>query len=177
MSSEAHAPSADIPSLSVRWEGLTVIIDATTLNTIVRRATRRVKEIREILVEPEGGQLGITIRAGRFFRATYRGHVDSLRYSNAFLGFRIRDLTAFGFLPVPRWALRKIAASRPGLLFFYPEDRVFVVNLTTLMPPELSLQIQEATFENGEVRVQFGPSHYRLDRLMEELDRDLFEDE
>jgi len=40
MADPAYAiPSPDLPALTVRWEGLVVAIDATTLNTIARKAT------------------------------------------------------------------------------------------------------------------------------------------
>ena len=42
-----HAPSPDVPSLSVRWEGLSIVVDATTLNAVLRHATRRFPEIKD----------------------------------------------------------------------------------------------------------------------------------
>ena len=56
-----------------------------------------------------------------------------------------------------------------------PRDRVVVLNLSTVLPVELSLEVREVHCENGEIRVAFGPSHLRLDRLFETLDQDPFD--
>ncbi len=168
----------DIPSMAIRWEGLVVSIDGTTLNAILSRATRRIREIRQILVEPEDGLLGLTVRIKRFVPVLCRAHLTSFRLKDGFLGFRIEDLTVFGFVPVPNWILRRIVSHRPaGQAFYYPEDRVFVVNLNSVLPPELSIQIREVMCQNGELRFVFGPSQYRLDRLIDEMGRDPFDEE
>ncbi len=172
------APTADLPSLSIRWDGLVVTVDATTLNTLVRRATYRVKEIEQILVEPEDGRLGLTIRVRRGISMSFRGEITSLRLRDGFLGFAVSELRVFGFLPIPDWVLRKIVERQPaGRAFYYPEDRVVVVNLNTWLPPELSLHVREVICEGGELKLVFGPSHYRLDRILEEIGTDPFAEE
>lgn len=175
-----ETPTADLPSLSVRWDGLVVTIDATTLNTVVRRVLRRVEIIKEILIEPEDGKLGITVRVKKGVSVPIRGHITSLRLKNGFLGFQIADLKALGISFAPIWnSLLTYSVSKlpDGMAFYYREERIVVVNLTSMLPPELSLVIREAVFESGEIRLYFGPSHYRLDRLMEELGADPFSDE
>ncbi len=170
-----HQPKVDVPSLSVRWEGLVVVLDTTTLNTVLRRAVRRVPEVRDIGVEAENGRLGLMIKLRKVVSVPLRADVTSIRMKDGFLGFVLEHVKAFGFLPVPDALLRKIVEHLPeGLAWFYPGDRVFVVDLTSVLPPELSLQVREVICEGGEIRVVFGPSQFRLDRLMEELDRDPF---
>jgi hypothetical protein len=170
------APSVDLPSLSVRWEGLVVTIDANTLNTILRKATRHVREIQSILIEPEDGRLGLSMRVRKGIVLPLKGHVTSIRLRHGFLGFSVSDLTAFGVVPVWDWILRKIIDKQPpGSTFFYPEERVVVINLNSVIPQELSLQVSEVICENGEVKVIFGPSQYRLDRLIEEIGSDPFD--
>ncbi|MGZ5428857.1 MAG: hypothetical protein ACXWFS_07600, partial [Thermoanaerobaculia bacterium] len=66
------APSPDLPALTVRWDGLVVAIDATTLNTIARKATRNVPEVREILIEPEDGRLGLSVRIKKGIPVAFR---------------------------------------------------------------------------------------------------------
>ena len=65
----------------------------------------------------------------------------------------------------------------PGRAFFYPEDRIVVVDLSGVLPPELSVQVKDVVCENGEIRLVFGPSQYRLDKLLADMGRDPFADE
>ncbi|HSB63907.1 MAG TPA: hypothetical protein VLJ18_07055 [Thermoanaerobaculia bacterium] len=171
-------PSPDLPALTVRWEGLVVAIDATTLNTIARKATRKVPEVREILIEPEDGRLGLTVHVKKGIGVVFRSHLESLRFKDGFLGFAIVDLRIFRKVPIPNWVITKIVERQPeGRAFFYPEERIVVVNLNGVMPPELSVQVKDVVCENGEMRFIFGPSQYRLDKVIGEMGRDPFSDE
>jgi hypothetical protein len=173
-----RAPTVDLPSLTVRWDGLVVAVDATTLNAIARKAIRNVPEIDEILVEPENGRLGLTVRVKKGIRVVFKSQLESVRFKDGFLGFAIADLTLFGFVPIPDWVLRRIVERQPeNRAFFYPGERVVVINLNPFLPPELSVHVREVVCENGEMRFLFGPCQYRLDRFIEELGRDPFSEE
>ena len=168
------APVADLPAMVVKWEGLVVTVDATTLNTIVHRATASIPEIRAVQIELENGVFSLAIRLKKGIPVPLRARVGSIRFRDGFLGFTIENATAFGCVRVPRWVFRKIAAAqKPGRAFWYPADRVFVINLGSVLPSELSLQVIRVVCENGELRLHFGPSHYRLDRLVDEIGREL----
>lgn len=170
------APTVDVPSLSVRWEGLVVVIDEQTINTFLHRATKRVPEVSDILVEADGGTLSLMIKVKKGVRFPLRSRVTSIRFRDGWLGFALEELKVFGFLPIPPWIIKRIVDRQPaGFAFFYPRDRVVVLNLSTVLPVELSLEVREVHCENGEIRVAFGPSHLRLDRLFETLDQDPFD--
>jgi hypothetical protein len=169
----------DFPPLSVRWEGLVVVLDATTLNTALRKVMLRVPEVKEILVEPEDGRLGLTISLKRRrIPLPLRSHLGSISLKDGFLGFHVEDFTAFGFLPIPNWLLGKIVARMPeGVAFFYPEERIVVLNLTSFLPEELSVNVREVVCENGEMRLVFGPGQYRLDQLIDDIGKSPFDDD
>ena len=172
----SRPPTVDVPSLSVRWEGLVVVIDEQTINTILHQATRRVPEVSDILVEADGGVLSLTIKVKRRLRFPLRSRITSIRFRDGWLGFALEELKVFGFLPIPPWVVKRIVDRQPpGFAYFYPAERVVVLNLSTVLPPELSLEVREVRCENGEIRVAFGPSHLRLDRLVESLDKDPFD--
>ena len=98
--SPTHA-AQDYPPLSVRWEGLVVVLDATTLNTALRKVMLRVPDVKGILVEPDDGRLGLTISLKKKrVRLPLRSHLGSIRLKDGFLGFHVEDLTVFGFLPI-----------------------------------------------------------------------------
>jgi len=172
----AKRPTVDVPSLSVRWEGLVVVIDEQTINTVLHRVTRRVPEVSDILVEADRGILSLTIKVKKGVRFPLRSRVTSIRFRDGWLGFGLEELKVFGFLPIPPWIVRRIVSRLPsGLAFFYPDERVVVLNLSDVLPPELSLEVREVRCESGEIRVSFGPSRLRLDRLVESLERDPFD--
>jgi hypothetical protein len=149
---------------------LVVALDATTLNTAVRKALSRVTEIQDLLIEPEGGRLGVmvTLKKARI-PVKLRSHFTSLRLKDGFVGFHIDDLVAFGFLPIPNWLLRRVVTRLP--------ERVVVINLRSFLPEELSVQIREVTCEAGEMRFVFGPSQYRLDRLIDDIGTNPFDED
>jgi hypothetical protein len=172
------APSPDLPALTVRWEGLVVAVDATTLNTFARQLIRNVPEVREILIDPEDGRLRITVRVKKGIPVAFRGELRDLRVKDGYLGFAIADLRVFRRVPIPNWVVRKIVdMQKPGHAFFYPEERIVVVDLSGVLPPELSVQVKDVVCENGEMRLVFGPSQYRLDKLLADMGRDPFADE
>ena len=174
--SSTQPPTVDVPSLSVRWEGLVIVIDEQTINTFLHRATQRVPEISGIQVEADGGVLGLTIKVKKGFRFPLKSKVTSIRFRDGWLGFALEELKVFGFIPIPPWVIKRIVAHQPpGFAFFYPDDRVVVLNLSTVLPPELSLEVREVRCENGEIRIAFGPSRLRLDRLVAAMDRDPFD--
>jgi hypothetical protein len=174
----ALPPSPDLPALTVRWEGLVVAIDATTLNTFARQLIRNVPEVREVLIDPEDGRLGITVRVKKGIPVAFRGEIRDMRVKDGYLGFAIADLRVFRKVPIPNWVVRKVVDMQPpGRAFFYPEDRIVVVDLGGILPPELSVQVKDVVCENGEMRLVFGPSQYRLDKLLLEMGRDPFADE
>jgi hypothetical protein len=171
-------PTPDLPALTVRWEGLVVAIDATTLNTFARQLIRNVPEVREVLIDPEDGRLRITVRVKKGIPVAFRGEIRDMRVKDGYLGFAIADLRVFRRVPIPNWVVRKIVDMQPpGRAFFYPEDRIVVVDLSGVLPPELSVQVKDVVCENGEMRLVFGPSQYRLDKLLADMGRDPFADE
>jgi RNA polymerase subunit RPABC4/transcription elongation factor Spt4 len=159
-------PVHDFPSLSVRWEGLVVVLDSTTLNTIVRKALAKVPEVRNLLIEPEYGRLGVTV--------TVRKKRVPIPLRSHFTSIRLKD----GFLPIPNWLLRRIALRLPyHSVFFYPDERVIVIDLNAFLPEDLTVNVREVLCENGEMRFVFGPSQYRLDKLIEGIGKDPFAEE
>ncbi len=172
------APPVDVPSPTLRWDGLVMAIDASTLNAIARRAIRRLPLIKEVSVDPEDGRLGIRVRVRKGIPVSFRSHIQSLRFKDGFLGFSIVDLKVARVVPIPDWVVRRIVEHQPpGRAFFYPAGRIVVINLNHVLPPELSVQVKDVVCENGEMRFVFGPSQYRLDRFIKELGTDPFSDE
>ncbi len=156
-----------------------MVLDSTTLNTIVRKALAKVPEVRNLLIEPEYGRLGVTVTMkSKGMPVRLRSHFTSIRLKDGFLGFHVDDLVAFGFFPIPNWLLRRIAVRLPDRsTFFYPDERVVVIDLNAFLPEDLTVNVREVLCENGEMRFVFGPSQYRLDKLIDGIGKDPFEDD
>ncbi len=149
-------PTPDLPALTIRWEGLVVAIDATTLNTFARQLIRNVPEVREVLIDPEDGRLRITVRVKKGIPVAFRGEIRDMRVKDGFLGFAIADLRVFRRVPIPNWVVKKIVDMQPpGRAFFYPEDRIVVLKTRPDTPYRnwiaVSTSVQDA---GGSITIQ-----------------------
>ena len=107
----------------------------------------------------------------------FRGHLAALRFKDGFLGFAIADLHVSGRVDPTGSSRRRRKGLPKGARSSIPTERIVVVNLNGILPPELSVQVKDVVCENGEMRFIFGPSQYRLDKVIAEMGRDPFEDE
>ena len=55
-----------------------------------------------------------------------------------------------------------VAKAPPGLLTYYPEDHIMVVNLNDWMPPGIDLSLERTLFEPGQLTLQFASGSYDL---------------
>ncbi len=53
-----------------------------------------------------------------------------------------------------------------GLLTYYPDDRIMVVNLNDWMPPGVDLSLEHTVFEDRAVTLHFAPGSYDLTDLL-----------
>jgi hypothetical protein len=55
-----------------------------------------------------------------------------------------------------------------GLLTYYPDDRIMVVNLSPWMPPGIDLSLERTVFEDGALTLEFGDGSYDLESLLQQ---------
>lgn len=168
-------PNFDLPSLALRWDGLVVTIDANTVNVILHRATAGIPEIEDIGIEPEDGELRVHVIVRKGVRVPLKGLVTTPRLKDGFLGFHIEKMKAFGFISLG-FVIKRVVERYPGRAFYYPDEGIVVVDLNPVLPPELFIDVRDVQFENGEIKVYFGPSQYRLDKIIENIGKDPFEE-
>src|SRR5712691_10662911 len=118
-------------ALSVRWSGLTLTFEEPTLNAIVRRLVERVPDLKDLRLEVSSGELAATLVVHRFgVPLSARATLSQLRLKDGFLAFVLDKVQALSFIPIPDQLLSYLVQKAPpGLLTYYSQDRIMVVNL------------------------------------------------
>jgi len=92
---------------------------------------------------------------------------------DGFLAFVLDKVQALSFIPIPDQLLNYLVAKAPsGLLTYYPQDRIMVVNLNDWMPPGVDLSLERTVFERGALTLHFAAGSYDLSDLLETSLRD-----
>ena len=175
----ATAPSLPPPpedsGYRVRWSGLSLSFDERTLNALVGRLVDRVEDLKDLKIAVTNGELAATLVVHRFgVPLSAKATLSQLRLKDGFLAFVLDKVQALSFIPIPDQLLQYVAQKAPpGLLTFYPEDRIMVVNLNDWMPPGVDLSLERTVFEPGLLTLQFASGSYDLSDLL----RASFDDE
>jgi hypothetical protein len=168
---ETPAPQPDNPDDSgfkVRWSGLSLSFDERTLNALVRRLVDRIDDLKDLKIAVEKGELAATLHVHRFgVPLSAKATMSQLRLKDGFLAFVLDKVQALSFIPIPDQLLHYLVQKAPpGLLTFYPEDRIMVVNLNDWMPPGVDLSLERTEFLEGALTMHFAPGSYDLTDLL-----------
>ena len=171
---EPAPPSPDVPAGEAlpthcaRWGALTVTLDDKTLTAIARKLVQEIPELVDLRVHVEREELAVTVAVRRFgVPLSARATLSQLRLKDGFLAFVLERVDALSFIPIPDALIGYIVEKAPrGLLTFYKEDHILVVNLNDWMPPGLDLTLDDAIFLDGEVRLKFGPGYFDLTEIL-----------
>ena len=164
--------AAEIPPESedfrVRWRGLALIFDEPTLNRLVALLAERIPEVQDLKVHVTPGELAVTAVIHRFGVAlSAKATLSQLRLKDGFLAFVLDKVQALSFIPIPEQLLSYLVQKAPrGLLTYYPEDRIMVVNLSPWMPPGIDLSLERTVFAEGALTLEFGDGSYDLEPLL-----------
>lgn len=167
----AAAASASVPEpegFQVRWSGLSVTFDERTLNALVHRLVDRLPDLQDLRVSVANGQLTADLTVHRFgVRLSARATLTQLRLKDGFLAFVLDKVQALSFIPIPDQILAYLVQKAPaGLLTWYAEDRIMVVNLADWMPPGMDLSLERTQFDPGALTLHFAPGSYDLSELL-----------
>src|SRR5512135_1630366 len=156
------------PGFRIRWSGLSVIFDERTLNALVHRLVDRIPDLQDLRIRVSPGELAATLTVRRFgVPLSARATLSQLRLKDGFLAFVLERVDALSFIPIPDALIGYIVEKAPrGLLTFYKEDHILVVNLNDWMPPGLDLTLDDAIFLDGEVRLKFGSGYFDLTEIL-----------
>ncbi len=165
---EALPPPPDESGHRVRWSGLSLIFDERTLNALVAQFVDRIPDLKDLRIAVTPGELAATVVVHRFGVAlSAKASLSQLRLKDGFLAFVLNKVHALSFIPIPDQLLQYIVQKAPpGLLTYYPDDRIMVVNLNDWMPPGMDLSLERTVFERGRLTLQFGIGSYDLSDLL-----------
>jgi hypothetical protein len=154
----------------VRWSGLSLTFDERTLNALVARLVERIEDLKDLRIEVSAGELAATLVVHRFgVPLSAKATLSQLRLKDGFLAFVLDKVQALSFIPIPDQLLSYLVAKAPaGLLTYYPQDRIMVVNLNDWMPPGVDLSLERTVFQQGALTLHFAAGSYNLTQLLEE---------
>ncbi len=180
MSDKAAAPRVTPPDderLKARWSGLSLTLDERTLNALVHRLVDRIPDLQDLKLRVSPGELSATLVVHRFgVPLSAKTSLSQLRLKDGFLAFVLDKVQALSFIPIPdQLVTYLVQKAPPGLLTFYPEDRIMVVNLNDWMPPGVDLSLERTLFEEGALTMHFAAGSYDLTEILGET-QDPFED-
>lgn len=158
----------------VRWSGLSLTFDEKTLNALVGRLVERIDDLKDLSIEVSRGELAATLVVHRFgVPLSAKATLSQLRLKDGFLAFVLDRVQALSFIPIPDQLLTYLVAKAPpGLLTYYPPDRIMVVNLNDWMPPGVDLSLERTVFEEGSLTLYFAAGSYDLTSLLEEMEEE-----
>jgi hypothetical protein len=156
----------------VRWSGLSLTFDERTLNALVRLLVDRIPDLKDLRIQVNPGELAATVSVSRFgVPLSAKAVLSQLRLKDGFLAFVLGKVQALSFIPIPEQVLTYLVQKAPpGLLSYFAEDRIMVVNLNDWTPPGVDLSLERTVFERGALTLQFASGSYDLTDLIRSAD-------
>lgn len=161
-------PPVEPEGYRVRWSGLSLTFDERTLNALVRLLVDRIPDLQDLRLEVSPGELAATLGVHRFgVPLSAKATLSQLRLKDGFLAFVLDKVQALSFIPIPEQLLKYLVQKAPpGLLTYYAEDRIIVVNLNDWMPPGFDLSLDRTVFERGALTLHFDNGSYDLSEVL-----------
>ena len=168
VAAKTFEPPPETEGYRVRWSGLSLTFDERTLNALVLQLVERIPDLKDLKIEVSPGELSATIVVHRFgVPLSARATLSQLRLKDGFLAFVLEKVQALSFIPIPEQLLSYLVQKAPrGLLTYYPDDRIMVVNLSPWMPPGIDLSLERTVFAGGALTLEFGDGSYDLEPLL-----------
>src|ERR1700674_865033 len=171
MSDKAAAPNvtpSDDDRLKACWSGLSLTLDERALNALVHRLVDRIPDLQDLKLQVSPGELSATLVVHRFgVPLSAKASLSQLRLKDGFLAFVLDKVQALSFIPIPdQLVTYLVQKAPPGLLTFYPEDRIMVVNLNDWMPPGVDLSLERTVFAEGALTMHLAPGSYDLTEIL-----------
>jgi len=161
-------PPDEDQGLKVLWSGLSLTFDERTLNAIVHRLVDWIPDLQDLQLKVSPGELSATLVVHRFgVPLSAKASLSQLRLKDGFLAFVLDKVQALSFIPIPDQLLSYLVQKAPpGLLTYYPDDRIMVVNLNDWMPPGMDVSLERTIFGDGALTLQLASGSYDLTPIL-----------
>jgi len=138
------------------------------LNALVAQLVDRIPDLKDLKIQVSAGELAATLVVHRFgVPLSAKATLSQLRLKDGFLAFVLEKVQALSFIPIPDQLLTYLVQKAPkGLLTYYSDDRIMVVNLNDWMPPGVDLSLEKTIFQKGALTLQFASGSFDLSDLL-----------
>ena len=155
-------------AIAARWDPVTVRLDAPTLTSIARKVAEGIPGISGVTVHLSPGEMAVSLTVKRYgVGLSARAILSKMRFRDGLLAFILERPQALSFLPVPESVVAALVErARPGLVTYYREDRILVVNLADWMPPGLDVALESVEILAGEAVFHFAPGSMDLTEIL-----------
>ena len=158
--------------LRVRWHALSLTFDETTLNRLVARLVETIPDLQDLKIHVGPGELSTSLVVHRFgVPLSAKATLSQLRFKDGCLAFVLDKVQALSFIPIPDQLISYLVQKAPhGLLTYYGDDRIMVVNLAQWMPSGIDLSLERTVFGERMLTLQFGDGSYDLEPFLESVE-------
>lgn len=162
-------PPSEPDEHRVRWSGFSLTIEEKTINALIGRLVGTIQDWKDLRVQIAPGEMTATLAVSRYgIPLSARATLSQLRLKDGFLAFMLEKVQALSFIPIPDQLLTYLTQKAPpGLLTYYPQDRIMVVNLSDWMPRGVDLSLEATVFKKEALTLQFAGGSYDLSDLLE----------
>ncbi len=162
-------PPSEPEAHRVRWSGFSLTFDERTMNALIGRLVETVPDWKDLKVQISPGEMTATLAVSRFgIPLSARATLSQLRFKDGFLAFMLEKVQALSFIPIPDQLLTFLTQKAPpGLLTYYAQDRIMVVNVNDWVPRGVDLSLEATLFEKGALVLQFAGGSYDLSDLLD----------
>ena len=138
------------------------------MNALVAQLVDRIPDLKDLKIQVSAGELAATLVVHRFgVPLSAKATLSQLRLKDGFLAFVLEKVQALSFIPIPDQLLTYLVQKAPkGLLTYYSDDRIMVVNLNDWMPPGVDLSLEKTIFQKGALTLQFASGSFDLSDLL-----------
>ena len=143
----------------VEWDSLDLRLRGERILEIVRaQMAKQRAPVSGFMLEFVEGQANVSGQAQVIFAVPFRFVVRRVIVEKGVAYIRLEEMSAFGFLPVPKLLMQIFGGKGlPEGISIIGDGSVVAARLDRFLPPFVDVAVESVTFVAGGVRVHLGP--------------------
>jgi hypothetical protein len=138
----------------VEWDSLGVRVSGEKINDLMR--TMRIAPIERLDLQFFNGLLRIEGSVRKFISVPFVVEIAELIPSGTTVRVPVRNATAFGGIPIPKYLFKLAEGQLPRDLVGFEEPATFVVSLDRFLPSFVTADVQKIWIIDGGLAVTLG---------------------